>query len=278
MSADRTRRALAYMTDRVRDRSPAGLIVMYVASVALLFGLWWGASVLVRWVKDTPILPNPVQAVSEMIRLGPQLFRNFWTSAWRLVLAILIAFFAGYPLGLLIGRERLLDSLVSPMIYLVYPIPQVSFILLLFLVFGIGNPVKVAIVAIALFFQLLVSARGAAKEIDPEHVTSVLSAGASRWQVYRHVIVPETLPSILTSLRVSVGLGMAFLYIAEISGSVAPGRGGLGAFIKQNMLYSPPVAFAGILAMALLGLALYVSIDVVERLACRWRYTTRRSS
>ena len=85
--------------------------------------------------------------------------------------------------------------------------------------FGIGNPVKVAIVAIALFFQLLVSARGAAKQIDAEHITSVLSAGASRFQVYRHVVIPETLPSILTSLRVSVGLGMAFLYIAEISGS-----------------------------------------------------------
>jgi NitT/TauT family transport system permease protein len=193
------------------------------------------------------------------------------------VLAILIAFFTGYPLGLLIGHERWLDRLISPMIYIVYPIPQVAFILLLFLVFGIGNPVKVAIVALALFFQLLVSARGAAKQIDAEHVTSVLSAGASRFQVYWHVVIPETLPSILTSLRVSVGLGMAFLYIAEISGSVSPGRGGLGAFIKASSFNMTQQA-AGIMAMALLGLLLYVIIDVIERVACRWRYTARRST
>ena len=277
MTQRRAKRALVYITDRVRDRSFAWRVLIYIGSLALLFGLWEIASLVILHVKGEEYLPNPVKAILEMHRLGPILFRNFWTSAWRLVLAILIAFFTGYPLGLLIGQERWLDQFVSPMVYIVYPIPQVAFILLLFLVFGIGNPVKVAIVAIAIFFQLLVSARGAAKEIDPEHVTSVLSAGASRFQTYWHVVIPETLPSILTSLRVSVGLGMAFLYIAEISGSVSPGRGGLGAFIKASSFNTTQQA-AGILAMALLGLVLYVLIDVMERIVCRWRYTARRSS
>jgi len=276
MTARRAKRALVYITDRVRDRSFVGRIAIYVGSLALLFGLWEIASLVILKVKGVEYLPNPVKAITEMQRLGPLLFRNFWTSAWRLVLAILIAFSTGYPLGLLIGQERWLDRFFSPMIYIVYPIPQVAFILLLFLVFGIGNPVKVAIVAIAIFFQLLVSARGAAKEIDPEHITSVLSAGASRVQKYWHVVIPETLPSILTSLRVSVGLGMAFLYIAEISGSVSPGRGGLGAFIKASSFNTTQQA-AGILAMALLGLLLYVIIDIIERVVCRWRYTARRS-
>ncbi len=276
MAKPRAKRALAYVTDRVRDRSFAGRIAIYIGSLALLFGLWEVASLVILKVKGVEYLPNPVKAITEMQRLGPLLFRNFWTSAWRLVLAILIAFSTGYPLGLLIGQERWLDRFFSPIIYIVYPIPQVAFILLLFLVFGIGNPVKVAIVAIAIFFQLLVSARGAAKEIDPEHVTSVLSAGASRFQTYWHVVIPETLPSILTSLRVSVGLGMAFLYIAEISGSVSPGRGGLGAFIKASSFNTTQQA-AGILAMALLGLLLYVIIDIIERVVCRWRYTARRS-
>ncbi len=263
---------------KVKDRSILGNISMYVLSIITLVIIWQIASVIVEAVKGRAFLPTPIQAMAEVIRLGPMLFRNFWISASRLVLAILIAFFTGYPLGLLIGHERRLDQLISPMIYLIYPIPQVAFILLLFLVFGIGNPVKVAIVAIALFFQLLVSARGAAKHIEREHVTSVLSAGGSRWQIYRHVILPATLPSILTSLRVSVGLGMAFLYIAEISGAVDVSRGGLGSFIKTNMMYSPPQAFAGILAMAVLGLALYIIIEVIERIVCRWKYVGRKSS
>ncbi len=276
MVKQKARRALAYMTDRVKDRSLIGRVAIYIASLALLVLFWEIASLIILKVKGVEYLPNPAKAILEMHRLGPLLFRNFWISAWRLVLAILIAFFTAYPLGLLIGHERWMDRFFSPMIYIVYPIPQVAFILLLFLVFGIGDPVKVAIVAMAIFFQLLVSARGAAKEIDPEHVTSVLSAGASRVQVYWHVVIPETLPSILTSLRVSVGLGMAFLYIAETSGSIIPGRGGLGAFIRAAS-YNTTQQVAGILAMALLGLLLYVIIDIIERAACRWRYTARRS-
>ncbi len=259
------------------DRAVVRHILMYVLSLAIVIGAWEAASVIVEAVKGRAFLPDPVVAIREVFRLGPMLLTNFWISAARLVVAILIAFVIGFPLGLLIGHERKLDQLISPMIYLIYPIPQVAFILLLFLVFGIGNPVKVAIVAIALFFQLLVSARGAAKQIEPEHITSVLSAGGSRWQIYRHVILPATLPAILTSLRVSVGLGMAFLYIAEISGTINVSRGGLGSFIKTNMLYSPPQAFAGILAMAVLGLILYVVIEILERVVCRWKYVGRKA-
>jgi len=277
MTAKRDRRANRVL-ERLKDPALLRQVGMYLLSVVILVALWEIASVVIEAVKDRAFLPNPVRAIQEVVRLGPLLARNFWISAWRLVLAILIAFSLGYPLGLLIGHQRRLDQLISPMIYIVYPIPQVAFILLLFLIFNIGNPVKVAIVASALFFQLLVSARGAAKHIEREHVTSVLSAGASPWQVYWHVVLPATLPSILTSLRVSVGLGMAFLYIAEISGTIDPVRGGLGPFIRSNMMYSPPQAFAGILAMALLGLVLYVAIEIIERIVCRWKYTTRRAS
>jgi len=272
------RRFRPHLPGRLQHPGPLRYALMYALSVLVLVGLWWGASALVKeWKGGREFLPNPVRAISEMARLASHWFPNFLISAWRLVLAILIAFSLGYPLGLLIGRERRLDELISPMIYIVYPIPQVAFILVLFLIFGIGNPVKVAIVASALFFQILISARGAAKNIEDTHVTSVVSAGASRWQVYWHVILPATLPSILTGLRVSIGLGMAFLYIAETYGTFDPRRGGLGAFIRANS-YSAAQAFAGILAMALLGLILYVAIDLIERLVCRWKYPARRSS
>ena len=269
----RTRRLLKAL----HERPYVWHVLRYAVAIAILLLIWWGASEIVEYVKGRAFLPNPIKAIAEMKRLGPTLFRNFWVSAWRLVTAMLIAFSLGYPLGLLIGHERRLDQLISPMIYIIYPIPQVAFILILFLLFGLGNPVKVAIVASALFFQILVSARGAAKQIELEHITSVLAAGASRWQVYWHVILPATLPSILTSLRVSVGLGMAFLYIAETTGAFDPRRGGLGSFIDSN-IYSGAQAFAGIMAMALLGLSLYILIELIERIVCRWKHVSRSSS
>ena len=276
------RRALR-MVHRVEKRSVARQILSYVISLAVLLLAWQIASMIVN--RDLPpategivrakILPGPFDAFSQLFKNVGELQRHFRSSAWRLILAILIALGTAAPLGLMIGRERRMDRYLSPMIYITYPIPQVALILFFFVVFGTGSATKVAMVAFVLFFQILVSARGASKNINEEYITSVLSAGATRWQVYRHVIVPAALPEILTSLRVSIGLGMAFLYIAE---TFAASGNGLGGFIKNRMLFQREQAFAGIVAMAILGLLLYVAIDAIERIVCRWKYVKRRPS
>lgn len=249
-------------------------IVTYATSLVILLVLWQAASLVVNAIYPSTPLPGPYQAFSQVVKNFQELQRHFLASAARLLVAMLISLALAVPLGLLIGHERTLDRFVSPMIYITYPIPQVAFILFLFLLFGTGNATKVAIVALVLFFQILVSAQGAARNLSPEHMTSVRSAGATRWQVYRHVVFPAALPSILTSVRVSIGMGMAFLYIAETTARLGTG---LGMYIKSRMLVSRDSAFAGIVAMAILGLFLYVAIDVVEHILCRWKYTGSRS-
>jgi len=72
---------------------------------------------------------------------------------------------------------------------------------------------------------------------------------------------------------VSIGLGIAFLYIAETRAALGTG---LGSFINKHMLFSRDRAFAGIVAMAFLGLLLYMAVDVIERIICRWKYVKRR--
>jgi NitT/TauT family transport system permease protein len=248
-------------------------VMTYIVSLAVLLLFWEIASLVVNAINQAPLLPGPFDALSQVVKNAAELQRHFFASAWRLILAMSIALATAVPLGLLVGRERTLDRFISPMIYIVYPIPQVALILFFFIVFGTGSATKVAMVALVLFFQILVSARGAAKNIDEEHLTSVLSAGASHAQVYWHVIFPATLPEILTSMRVSIGLGIAFLYIAETQVGQSTG---LGAFIKKYMLFRRDRAFAGIVAMAVLGLVLYVAIDLLERLLCRWKYVKRR--
>lgn len=248
-------------------------MLTYVFSIALLFFLWQMASIAVNAINHASLLPGPFDALSQVIKNAAELQRNFMASAWRLILAMLIALATATPIGLVLGREAKLDRFFAPIIYITYPIPQVALILFLFVVFGTGSGTKVAMVAFVLFFQILVSARGAAKNIDDEHVTSVLSAGASRLQVYYHVVLPASLPEILTSVRVSIGLGIAFLYIAETHAALGTG---LGVFINKHMLFSRDRAFAGIVAMAILGLILYIVIDIIERMLCRWRYVKRR--
>jgi NitT/TauT family transport system permease protein len=264
---------LSQQMAQVEKRSLIRQIVTYVASIVVLLFFWWVASLAVNAINRLELLPGPFEALSQVVKNAAELRRHFWLSAWRLVLALLLALTVGVPVGLFIGRERFLDRFISPMIYITYPIPQVALLLVLFIIFGIGNATIVAMVTLALLFQILVSARGEAKNIDEEYVISVLSAGARRWQIYWHVILPATLPGILTSVRVSIGLGVAFLYIAETTVM----GGGLGFYIKNHMLFARDRAFAGIVTLALLGLLLYVVVDVLERVFCRWKYAKGRS-
>jgi NitT/TauT family transport system permease protein len=118
-----------------------------------------------------------------------------------------------------------------------------------------------------LFFQILVTARDAARNVSDYYILSLRSLGAGEWDVYRHVIFPASLPKILTAMRISIGTAIAVLFFAE---SFATNQG-LGYFILDswsradyNSLYS------GIITMALLGFSLYLVVEILERKFCRW--------
>ncbi|HBR09824.1 ABC transporter permease subunit [Candidatus Bipolaricaulota bacterium] len=245
-----------------------------VVSIAGLLFAWWIFSLILEVVRGVAIIPNPWQALVEVARNADEISRHLSASAIRLVTSMVIAFLAAVPLGLIIGHERRFDRLATPLIYITYPIPQVVFLPVLFIIFGLGDAVRITVISLALFFQILISARGAAKGITREDLVSALSAGAGRFQVYRHVVLPASLPAILTSMRVSIGLGMALLFLSE----TAPLRTlrGLGSFIAEHLAFRRDIAFAGVVAMAFLGLILYILLDVIERIVCRWRYVKRR--
>ena len=106
------------------------------------------------------------------------------------------------------------------------------------------------------------------KGVPESLLLSARALGAGRWGVYRHVLVPATLPAVFTSLRIGAGTAIAVLFIAEATA----GSTGLGYFIMQSWaMVNYPRMFAGILALAVLGIVLYALFDVAERLLTRWR-------
>lgn len=244
----------------------------YGLGVVLVFAAWAGVSFGLAWVKGRPILPYPWEAaVAATDNIGT-LLSAFGISALRFLVALVISFFVGLPLGLVAGFEPKLDQYLSPLIYLLYPMPPVALLLFLYLAFGLGEVVRLVVVVVALFFQVVVAAQGAARFITPTHILSVRSAGASRWQVYWHVVIPATLPGVLTTARVSVGLGITMLYIAETKlGILLPPDQGLGRFIEYYT-FRADIALAGVVALALLGLIFYVILEVLEHQLCRWKY------
>ena len=228
---------------------------------------------LAAWVLNRPIMPGPwlvLQVFFKELRAG--LLDHFLVSLWRVTASTLLAVALGAPAGLVLGQSHRLNSFIAPLIYLLYPIPKIVFLPVILLLLGIGDAPKIAIIFLILFFQVLVLVRDQAAGLRPELIQSVRSLGAGRRALFRFVYLPASLPAILTALRQSVGTAVAVLYVAELFAT----QKGLGYYIYFNgsTLFNYPAMYAGILAMSLLGLGLYFTVDWLERRLCPWQFVS----
>jgi len=239
---------------------------LLLASLALL-AIWQLSAMLL----DKPILPKPLETIQALVEelLYGDLLEHFLTSLWRVLAGTALAIALAAPAGLALGQSKRLNSLFSPLIYLLYPIPKVALVPIVLLFFGLGDLPKIILIFLILFFQILVLVRDQAAAIRPELVQSVRSLGAGRRALFRFVYLPASLPGILTALRLSVGTAVAVLYVAELFAT----RRGLGYYIYMNgsTLYNYPAMYAGILALSLMGLGLYFTVDWLERWLCPWQ-------
>ena len=253
----------------MKRRTPAWLrIGGYVFAVVFIIAGWWITAELLVAFAHTNVLPTPLETFNVLLAYTDALVPFFWTSAYRVALSLVIGTALAVPLAHLCARSRTLDALFAPVLYLLYPIPKVVLLPILLVLLGLADAPKIVLVSLTVFFQVLVAVRDAVKAVPESSVLAIRSLGGSRFDEYRHVVVPATMPAVFTSLRIGVGTAIAVLFIAE----AMAGSTGLGYFIMQSWsMVNYPRMFAGIMAMALLGLVLYAVFDVVERLITRWK-------
>lgn len=232
-------------------------------------------AILVVWqvfamVVNRPILPTPI-AVAQVffVELQSGMLDHFLASLWRVLASTVLAIATAAPLGIILGQSKRMNSLLAPVVYLLYPIPKVVLVPIVLLFLGIGDLPKIVIIYLILFFQILVLVRDQAASLRPELILSVSSLGAGRRALFRFVYFPASLPAILTALRQSVGTAVAVLYIAELFAT----QKGLGYYIYINgsTLFNYPAMYAGVVAMSLLGVGLYFAVDWLEHRLCSWQ-------
>ena len=239
-----------------------------LAAVALL--IFWQAA---AWIVNLPILPPPLEVLRVFFReIQKDMLIHFGISLWRVTAGMMLSVLVAAPLGLAIGGSKTLNRLFSPFIYLLYPIPKVVLVPVVILFLGIGDTAKIAILFLILFFQILVLVRDQASGLAPQLIQSLQSLGAGRRALFRFVYLPASLPAILTALRQSIGTAVAVLYITELSAT----KYGLGYYIyyKGSTLLDYPAMYAGVIAMSLLGLGMYFTVDWLERKWCKWKFVS----
>jgi NitT/TauT family transport system permease protein len=236
-------------------------------SILIMLLLWY----IIAYLLNRPILPYPHRVFLVFAReLFHELGKHLIASSLRVLLSIGIGIITASPLGIILGQSQRLDKIFLPFIYLLYPIPKVVFVPLAILFFGLGEFPKVLIIYVIIFFQIVVLVRDQSKTLKPELILSVRSLGAGRRALFRFVYLPSTLPAIFTAIRQSTGTAIAVLYLTELFGT----KYGLGyyIFLTGSTLLDYSSMYAGILAMSLLGLGIYLGIEFLQKRLCPWLF------
>ena len=220
-------------------------------------------------VLSSRVLPEPlavVRAAWQLLLTG-QLWSNLKVSAGRAFAGLLVGGGLGLALGFLTGLSRRAEVALDTTLQMLRNIPPLALIPLIILWFGIDEGAKLFLVAFGVFFPLYLNTFHGIRTVDRGLIEMARSYGLSGWRLYRDVILPGALPSIMVGLRYALGLMWVLLIVAEtISASSGIGYMTMNAreFLQTDVM------LVGILMYALLGKLADVAARRLERVCLRW--------
>jgi NitT/TauT family transport system permease protein len=222
------------------------------------------------------LLPSPIDVVPAFVdelRSG-QLVAATLASLQVFVAGYALAAVTGVALGVLMGGMPRVGATLEVFANGLNATPRVAFIPFIILWFGLGPAAKIVVVWLMAMLPILINTYAGVQNTDPDLLEAARSFGASRGQIFRHILLPGALPYIVTGLRLGAAMGMVGTVIAELQTSLA----GLGFLMAQfsgsfqTAKYFPPVIVLG-----LLGMLISQALKIVERRLARWK-TTREVS
>lgn len=237
-----------------------------------LLGAWWAAAHF-QLVKPL-FLPSPLDVAVQFYSVAVDGFSNatllqhVGASLVRIGAGFALAAGIGVPLGLAMGTSRWINGIFAPPIQLYWPVPPLAYLPLVIIWLGIGEAAKITLLALAMFAPIVISAQAGVRAVAPGRIQAAQSLGATRAQIFRHVILPSALPEILTGLRIGIGSGWATLVAAEL---VAATRGLGFMTLSAAQFLVTDVVFVGILTIAALATIFLTALRLFERTLTPWK-------
>ena len=232
----------------------------------ILFNFIW---YLLALIMNSRVLPTPDKIYVHL----PTLLQNGFevhiiASLYRLFLGMFISFLIGTIIGLLMGYFPSMNKLFNPLVYFVYPVPKTALLPVVMTIYGLGDNSKIMIIVLITVFQMIVSVRDAVINVSKENYHSLISLGASSLQLFYHVTFPAILTELLTSSRVTLGTAVSVLFFVEAYGT----KQGMGYFIQDAWSRINYIdMYSGILILSLIGVSLFIIIDLLENRFCKWK-------
>ncbi|WP_373695198.1 ABC transporter permease [Actinomycetospora aeridis] len=199
--------------------------------------------------------------------LGEHLGASLVRALGGLVLAVVVAI----PLGIALGWYRPVAEALNPLLEIFRNTAALALLPVFVLLLGLGESSKIALVMFACSWPILLNTASAVRTVDPLLVRSARSLGFGAGAVFRKVVLPSTVPTLFTGVRLAAAVSLLVLVAAEMAGANA----GLGYLITAAQFnVEVPQMYAGILTISLLGLAINQLLVVLERRVSRWRPAT----
>ncbi|MDO9538848.1 MAG: ABC transporter permease [Methanocalculus sp.] len=250
----------------------------YLKLLPILFILliWQIASVL---INNAFILPQPLSVAAVLSNptvdiLGSgSIFDNAILSIWRVILGFGLAVLCAVPFGIIIGRYRLIEELVNPVIQLFRPIPPLAWVPLALAWFKIGLASIVFIIFIGSFFPVLINTIDGVRRVNRTWIETAAIYGAKGWKLLAYVILPASAPIIWTGLR--VGFGVAWMCV--VAAEMLPGTtSGIGYLIMYSYNWGQvQVIVAGMIVIGVIGIGVDVVFRAVEKRKFQWQEMNR---
>ncbi len=261
-------------TGPAAESAPSRGIGARLRNTALALAPW--LMILLIWyavaysgIVNPGLVPKPHQVLEKFRELlATRLPMDIWMSTQRVFLGVTLGIVAAVPVGFLLGWYRGVRTFIDPVVNFFRALPPIALIPLVIVYFGIGEVAKIAILFYAAFFSGVIVMYEGIAQISPIYVRVARTLGASDGEIFRKVILPLTVPHILTALRVALGVAWATLVASELIAA----QQGLGALIQNaSSFFQLDIIYLGIICIGFIALAMDTALRVAARRLVSWQ-------
>ncbi len=226
------------------------------------------------WQMEPLYLPAPETVWSRTLQVVSEGFRSFtlWEhlgySLFRVIAGFLLGALVGIPLGYAMGLSDWFRGWFDPIVEFMRPVPPLALIPLVIIWFGIGETGKIILLFLAALWIMAIASRSGVSGVNISKVHAAYSLGASKWQIMRHVIVPNSLPEIFTGARVAMGVCWGTVVAAEL---VAAEQGAGMMIMVASRFQNTDIVILGIILIGVIGFGIDMLMRWAERLLVPWK-------
>ena len=241
--------------------------LLIIAPWAVIVLLWYGVRAS-GWVNPA-LVPAPHEVFKRFVALaGDRLGSDMWMSTRRVFTGVALGVAAAVPVGFGLGWYPGLRSFADPVINFFRALPPIALIPLVIVYFGIGEGAKTVILFYASFFAAVIVMYEGIAQISPIYVRVARTLGATDGEIFAKVIVPLTVPHILTALRVALGVAWATLVASELIAA----QQGLGALIQHaSSFFQLDTVYVGIISIGVIALLMDLALRLASRRLVAWQ-------